>query len=74
MACRFSSRRVFGEIQNGIANAGQAIRQYTDISNTHAQQSIDARPLGGESLTNASLISLSLEFYAETSNLDARNS
>jgi len=63
----------FGEIQGGVANGGRALHQHTAATVPPALQTIDARDVGPVSLANIGTVSLSLDFYASSSNLSDVN-
>lgn len=63
----------FGEIQNTIANPGQALREYTDATSPQGQQTIDSRPLVDPNLNENPIVTLNVEFYCTSSNLNAAN-
>lgn len=63
----------FGEIQDTIANGGRALHEHTTIDVSPHTQTIDARNLNAYSLANAGVISLSIDFYASTSDQNAVN-
>jgi hypothetical protein len=61
----------YGEIQASIANGGRALHEHTAATVPPSLQTIDGRLVGPVSLANADVISLSLDFYGSSSNLDA---
>ncbi|MEM6776062.1 MAG: hypothetical protein AAF670_00315 [Planctomycetota bacterium] len=63
----------FGEIQSAIANSGNAIRQFTDISNTIGQQSIDSRSLTSMPTAGIPKLVFQVDFYASSSDLSRIN-
>ena len=64
----------FGEIQDQVANGGRAIHQFTDITNTNAQQSIDNRSFSAVSTSNITEILFGIDFHASSSDISTRNS
>ena len=64
----------FGEIQDTVASCGNAIHQFTDISNTSGQQSIDARSFSSVDLSTVGEIIFEIDFYASSSDLSTLNS
>jgi hypothetical protein len=63
----------FGEIQNSIANGGQALHEHTAATVPASLQTIDQRNLGPLSLSGIGVITLSADFYGHSSNLDTVN-
>jgi T5SS/PEP-CTERM-associated repeat protein len=63
----------YGEIQNGVANDGKALHEYTDISNVGGEQSFDERDLVDRSVESLGSISIKLDFYASSSDLSLSN-
>ena len=64
----------FGEIQNTVSNGGNAIHQFTDISNTNAQQSIDNRSFAAVNTDQIAEIIFDVDFLASSSDLSTQNS
>lgn len=64
----------FGEIQNAVANGGNAIHQFTDITNTNAQQSIDSRFFNAVDVSTVTGVVFDIDFNAQSSDLTTRNS
>lgn len=64
----------FGEIQNVVANGGNAIHQFTDITNTNAQQSIDSRFYDPVNVSSAVELIFDIDFNAQSSDLTTQNS
>lgn len=64
----------FGEIQDQVSNGGRAIRQFTDITNTNAQQSIDNRSFSSVNTASISEILFDIDFHASSSDISTRNS
>ena len=63
----------FGEIQGGIANAGQALHEFTPISNPPGLQTIDRKDFAVVDIRGAPFVNLSFDFYAHSSDLGAVN-
>jgi hypothetical protein len=63
----------FGEIQGAIAQGGQALHEFTSASNAPAVQTIDRHDFAAFDVSGSPLITLSFDFYAHSSNLDAVN-
>ena len=64
----------FGEIQDVVANGGNAIHQFTDITNTNAQQSIDSRFFNAVNVSSVTEIVFDIDFNAQSSDLTTQNS
>ncbi len=64
----------FGEIQSTVANTGRALHEFTATTNPNGQQTIDKRNFSTVDVNGLPLVTLSLDFYAHTSNLNAVNS
>jgi len=64
----------FGEIQDVVANGGNAIHQFTDITNTNGQQSIDSRFYDPVNVSSAVEIIFDIDFNAQSSDLTTQNS
>ena len=69
----FSNSPAYGEIQNSIANIGNALHEHTGIANPSHQQKYDKRLITPPDLLATPLITLSVDFYAHTSDLEATN-
>jgi hypothetical protein len=62
-----------GEIQDAFANGGRALHEFAPAANDPGLQTIDARPVGPIDLSMAGQITLSVDFYANTSDLGESN-
>lgn len=69
----FAQGSAFGEVQAAVANTGQALHEFTAATNQNQQQTIDKRDFSAVDVNALPLVTLSLEFYAHTSNLNAVN-
>ncbi len=63
----------FGEIQGAIAHRGQALHEHTAITVPPHLQTLDQRNLIPADLDTYSIITLSVDFYAHTSDLNTLN-
>jgi hypothetical protein len=63
----------FGEIQDAIANPGRALHEFAPGTNPDGLQTIDRLNFSTVNVSTARQISLSFDFNAHTSNLDAVN-
>jgi PEP-CTERM motif len=64
----------FGEVQSAIAVSGNALHEHTAATVPANLQTIDDRPLGAIPLAAVGVISLRVDFFASTSNLQSVNS
>ena len=64
----------FGAIQNVVSNGGNAIQQFTDITNTNGQQSIDNRSFSSVETETTTEVVFEIDFYSSSSDLNTRNS
>lgn len=64
----------YGEIQDTIANSGRALHEHAAVEAGSGAQTIDNRAIMPPDLSQYPLITLEADFYASTSNPDARNS
>lgn len=63
----------YGEIQDAIAQSGQALHEFTTTSIPGQPQTIDKRFISPPNLSIHPLITLQVDFYAHTSDLKAEN-
>jgi hypothetical protein len=63
----------YGEIQSTIANSGNALHEFTAATTPPSLQTIDACNLNGDDANVLPIVTLSVDFYAHTSNLSAVN-
>ena len=63
----------YGEIQNDIARGRQALHEFTSPSVPNFTQTIDKRFITPPDLSRYPLITLQVDFYAHSSDLDASN-
>ena len=64
----------YGRIQDVIANQGQALQGHADINAGSWGQTINKRDLDPPDLSLSPVVTLEVDFYAVTSNQNARNS
>lgn len=69
----FAQGDAFGEIQSAVADTGRALHEFTAATNPNRQQTIDRRDFSPVDVNSLPLVTLSLTFYAHTSNLNAVN-
>jgi hypothetical protein len=63
----------YGEIQNKIARPGQALHEFTSSSVPGLIQTVDKRLIAASDLSQYPVIKIQVDFYAHTSDLNARN-
>ena len=63
----------FGEVQNAVAEAGNALHEHADITSTSGTQTIDRLSLVPPDLQANPIITLSADFYCASSDLDITN-
>lgn len=64
----------YGRIQDAVANPGKALHEHADSSDSTGAQTIDRRNVTVADLSPYPIITLEADFYASTSDLQARNS
>ena len=69
----FAQGSAFGEVQSTVANTGQALHEFTAATNPNRQQTIDRRNFSPVDVNGLPLVTLSFDFYAHTSDLNAVN-